>query len=293
LTLATNATTPTPVGTSIQMSASGRCYDDGASPEYRFSARAAGAKSYTVIRDWGPLASALWDTTGLVANSYSARVEIRESGAVGPAQAYKNVGIVLGGLCQSVALGISPSGPPDTDSLSLLANASCAVGVPEYRFSYDPPGPEADIVFRDWGGPDASFGTGGLFGVYDFTVEARAAGTAAPAQSAARQSHDMGGGCTLSEFGISPAPPPSTVLNLMANGSCADGAQAEYAFRYRVAGVSSWTSIRDWGATSTSWDPAYYQPRTTSYKPRFAASDIQAQSRQSSARASAPRVTSS
>lgn len=249
-----------PLGASVTVSAEATC-SGAAQPEFRFSYRVRGSKTFTLLRDFTGNGTLLWDTTGVPPNDYQLRVEVRSNDYAGPAQALKNWNLNLGGSCQSVSLRSSSPDPlPPGADLLLDASAGCVSATPEFRFFYKSPAASEFIEFRGWGVGSAVFPSAGLFGEYRFAVQARAAGFPVEYQSVAEIKRLIGAGCHNARLTVTRAAPASTELDLFADGSCLDASTPEYQFFYRKRGTTDWTSLRDWGSSDASWDVTGFTP---------------------------------
>jgi hypothetical protein len=245
---------PVALGASVTVSAQTTC-TGVAEPEFRFSYRVRGSKTFTLLRDYTGNGTLVWDTADVPANEYQLRVEVRANDYAGPRQALKNWSLNVGGSCPSVSLRSSSPDPlpPGADFL-LDASANCTNATPEFRFFYKSPASSEYVEFRGWGVATAVFPTAGLLGEYRFAVQARATGFPAEYQSSAEITRLLGSGCSNDGLTILRAAPASTEIDFFANGSCLDGSTPEYQFFYRKQGARVWTAVRDWGSSDGSWD---------------------------------------
>ncbi len=190
--------TPTPAapvspGTPVSLASTATC-TGGSSPEYRYFYRRTGDPGYTEIRAYGP-SPASWDTTGLLAGSYSLLVYVRAVGNVSPYEGYLYRAYSLGDSCSSVTLGASPASPSAVGTPVLLTgNATCSgTAMPEYRFYYAPSG-QGFTLIRDWGAATVSWPTAALSaGNYTLRVDARATVNGGAAESTGYRSHTLSG----------------------------------------------------------------------------------------------------
>jgi hypothetical protein len=255
--VSTTPASPSSLGAPVTIAALASC-TGAASPQFRYSYRVAGTGAWTVFQDFTQ-GSASWSTDGLGANSYALRVETRADDYAGPSQASTVVNHVLGGLCATATLGISPASPkPLGTLLTLNAGATCSSGAPEFRFEYLQPGSTAYTELRGWGGPNIGFdSTAHPAGLYSFRTQVRAIGGASSAQASKSRNFLLGDVCDrVSSLTASPpGPQPSgTIVQLSAAAACVNGGTPEYQFSRRLEGTPAWTLLRAWGAESAAFD---------------------------------------
>jgi len=242
---------PVSAGTPVTVNVNGSC-SGGSVPEYRFNYRDGDTSHLTVFRDWSIVGSATLDTTGLAANNYTIRAEIRQAGAIGPAPAHKNFGLVVGGLCGAVTLdAASPPGVINEDpTLVLSAAANCVVGTPEYKFSYAGPGDEAFTALGDYStASELALPAAAWTGQFRFLVQARASGSSAPSQSQAILEYELGAACTVDSFSATRADSRSDEVTLTASASCLDDSSPEFQFSVRASGAGAWQTLDDFASS--------------------------------------------
>lgn len=176
-TLAAAPAGPQPIGSQINLSATGSC-TNGATPEFRYMYKRQDQTSYTQIAPYGSGAVS-WDTTGLSSGTYSLLAYIRAAGNASTSEGTAYANYQLGGVCSSVTLATSPVSPQQPGTLvGLTATASCGGATPEYRFFYQNSQATGYTEIRPYGtSATANWSTTGLAGgTYTLLVQARVLG---------------------------------------------------------------------------------------------------------------------
>ena len=128
-------TGPIAAGTPINVTANLSSCDGGEAPEYRFGVVREGTPGVTIIQDWGPASSTIWDTTGTPGGKYILYAYVRAVGT--SAWHAKAVALFVEDVCLSTTFSSSPPSPQAPGTfVTLSAAATCTGGTAEYRFLY-------------------------------------------------------------------------------------------------------------------------------------------------------------
>jgi alpha-tubulin suppressor-like RCC1 family protein len=246
----------------VTLTATGTTCVPDATAEYRFLYRLEGTGSnvYTELQAWSTSTTADWDTDLMPSGVYSLRVYARAEGTnvVFESQSTKS-NVLVGDVCPSVALGVSPTGIQAVGtSLTFTALATCTGGTAQYKFARRPAGTLTYTDFQDWStDPVATWDTTGTAaGQYNVIVYARS-GTNLLTESQKTITPQLGETCATPTFTVNPSTVAGVgqLVDLSASTTCTGGASPEYQFQYRLAGSPTWTVVQAWSALDTGiWD---------------------------------------
>jgi hypothetical protein len=248
------ASPPGPVNGSVLLSATDIACATGEAPEYLFRAQLADTTAWQTVQSWSASATATWNATGLPSGKYNVEVLARAQGHHVSAESSKRLTLLVGDVCNSVALTTDVEPPQSVGTkVELNANAACTAGSAEYSFQVASAAGVVSLL-RNWGpSPATTWDTTALAaGEYTLAVSARHTGNAAY-DSTRSFKFRIGETCELPKLWVVPATvAPGEPVRLMAltqNPQCTGTAHPQYRFSYRAQDADDFQVIQDFSGT--------------------------------------------
>ena len=262
---------PQPQGATVLFTASASGGSAGAY-EYQYLLSVNGGP-FSVAKPYGAAPSFTWTDTG-AAGKYFFRVNARQAGSTGPAEATKAVTYVIAApVSPATGVTLSPSlASPQSPGtpVTWTAVASGGSGSYEYQFyaksetatSWTPVQGYSSVSTWEWdttGLPD---------GTYYVLAYARSAGSVAPFEAQRPMGYALVSGSPATGVTLSASPPsPQTTRPTITFTAAATGGSGSYEYQFYAKNESatSWTLMQSYSSVSTwDWDTTG-QPAGTYY----------------------------
>jgi|GEM_PF-1476627 len=247
------------VGTVLTLTAGTSTCGVGETPQYQFSYKLPGGRTYTVIRAWAAGNTATWNTASLPSGKYEVIVQVRALGGTA-AQGTTYLQQYLGSVCNTLT-GFTASPQPQggvNSTVNISASATCTGGTPEFAYYARFPGASAYTLLRDFGPAAFAWNTTGFAaGNYTLQVLSRRAGNLSLNEAVSQAGYSLGTGvtaCTSTSVSPNPTAPRAAGTQVTLTGSAVGCASPQFAFYYRLFGNSQWLLIRDFAVGPATWN---------------------------------------
>lgn len=265
--LVSNVASPQAPGASISFTTAAT---GGVAP-YQFKWWLFDGAAWTLLQDWSPSTSYVWTPTQANAN-YRISVWARNAGVTADVSSVsRTVSYAIGAPASSSApltiTGLTSNvASPRTIGTTVTFTASAAGGVGPYEYKWWLYDGARWSLLRDWTASTFYMWTPTQANAnYRIGIWARSAGVAADVSNV---NYSVPFAITSSAAPAAPAVPPVAVTSITSNltspqlagmsitfSATAAGGTAPYQFKWWVYNGSTWTMVRDWGASTFTWTP--------------------------------------
>lgn len=261
MVLSANPAVPTISTTSVTLTASATC-GAGETAQYQFGYQPPGQSAVTIICNWQPGTTCIWNLSGAASGNYRLIAYSRAAGATSFQSSASIQNYLVGSVCTSPAISFAP--PVSGTNVTLTGTATCsgAGSAAEFQFLQvregTPAGTPYTLIHAYDGTATATWDTTGLpSGSYDVVGQAREDSNNSTWESTIHARYLVGGVCSAVTFSVNPPSPQKlgAQVSITASATCSSGTAAQYQFLYRKPTDASYTVFRDWGAENTAtWD---------------------------------------
>jgi spore germination protein YaaH len=240
-------TSPQVPGATVVVTGSATCTG---TPLYRFQMRKPGA-SWSVVQNYGAVATFNWNTTGLPTGDYGLEVDIRNTGATADYETTANAIFTLAAqACTTPTLTSDLTTPQGTGAPVTFSATTTTCPNPVYRFwVLDPGGPHWSMVQDYSAASTYRWPAAGLPGGYGIEVDVRDVSRPVPYDAVANVTFTLTA-CTGATLTVNPASPQQPGTSVTLTGAATCPRTSEFRFWVQAPG-SRWSIARDFATSST------------------------------------------
>jgi len=177
VTITASPATPQLPGTNVTFTANAT---GGGVYEYQFIGRLVGSPVFSVARNYDPINTWTWNTTGVAPGNYEIVVLARAAGSTAAFEATATIFYTVSASTIAVSLGATPPSPATAgSSVTFTATATPAGGNYEYQFLGRRVGDPAFSIAQTYG-PSNTWIWGSVAGSWEMQVQVRNVGSAEP-----------------------------------------------------------------------------------------------------------------
>jgi hypothetical protein len=177
VTITASPASPQLPGTNVTFTANAT---GGGVYEYQFIGRLVGSPVFSVARNYDPINTWTWDTTGVAPGNYEIVVLARAAGSTAAFEATATIFYTVSASTIAVSLGATPPSPATAgSSVTFTATATPAGGNYEYQFLGRRVGDPAFSIAQTYG-PSNTWIWGSVAGSWEMQVQVRNVGSAEP-----------------------------------------------------------------------------------------------------------------
>jgi len=247
--LTADSTPPQMPGIKVTLTGTATC---PGTPQYRFWRRSSAGR-WTIVQDYGPSNTYVWDTTGFPLDTYYLEVDVRDVGVTATYEVVSNMTYKLGPPpCTTAGLSASPASPQAAGSQVTWTGTSTGCANPRYRFWELDPGRRWSMV-QDYSASNTyTWHSPAMAGNYEFEVDVRDALETTAYDIVNDQPYVLktAPACTAATLSVSPASPGATGIAVTMTGGSSTCPNPRYRFWVSDPG-SRWSMVQDYSAANT------------------------------------------